>query len=59
MEETSVGIAASASVASLAEWLDLDGCLLLSEDTFEGLELGDDCRWQLREVPGLGVTARA
>jgi L-alanine-DL-glutamate epimerase-like enolase superfamily enzyme len=59
MEETSVGIAASASVASLAEWLDLDGCLLLSEDPFEGLELGDDCRWQLREVPGLGVTARA
>jgi L-alanine-DL-glutamate epimerase-like enolase superfamily enzyme len=58
MEETSVGIAASAAVASLAEWIDLDGCLLLADDPFEGLELGDDCRWQLGERPGLGVTAR-
>jgi L-alanine-DL-glutamate epimerase-like enolase superfamily enzyme len=58
MEETSVGIAASAAVASLAEWVDLDGCLLLADDPFDGLELGDDCRWRLGEVPGLGVTAR-
>jgi len=58
MEETSVGIAASASVASLAEWLDLDGCLLLADDPFEGLELGDDCRWRLTDAPGLGVAAR-
>ncbi len=40
MEETSVGIAASAVVASLAEWVDLDGNLLLADDPFEGLELG-------------------
>jgi len=59
MEETSVGIAGSAVVASLAEWVDLDGCLLLASDPFEGLELGDDCRWRLRDVPGLGVRARA
>ena len=32
MEETSVGIAASAAVASLAEWVDLDGCLLIADD---------------------------
>jgi L-Ala-D/L-Glu epimerase / N-acetyl-D-glutamate racemase len=55
MEETSVGIAASAAVASLAEWVDLDGNLLLADDPFEGLELGDDCRWRLPDVPGLGV----
>jgi L-alanine-DL-glutamate epimerase-like enolase superfamily enzyme len=55
MEETSVGIAASAAVASLAEWVDLDGCLLLAEDPFSGLELGEDCRWRLGEAPGLGV----
>ena len=36
MEETSVGIAASASVASLADWVDLDGCLLLADDPFDG-----------------------
>jgi L-alanine-DL-glutamate epimerase-like enolase superfamily enzyme len=59
MEETSVGIAASAAVASLAEWADLDGCLLLAADPFEGLELGEDCRWRLADEPGLGVRARA
>jgi hypothetical protein len=58
MEETSVGIAGSAVVASLAEWIDLDGCLLLASDPFEGLELGDDCRWRLGGAPGLGVRRR-
>jgi L-alanine-DL-glutamate epimerase-like enolase superfamily enzyme len=57
MEETSVGIAASAAAASLADWVDLDGCLLLAEDPFVGLELDGDCRWQLGEAPGLGVAA--
>jgi L-alanine-DL-glutamate epimerase-like enolase superfamily enzyme len=56
MEETSVGIAASAAVASLADWVDLDGCLLLADDPATGLELGDDHRWLLRTAPGLGVT---
>jgi L-alanine-DL-glutamate epimerase-like enolase superfamily enzyme len=55
MEETSVGIAASAAVASLADWVDLDGNLLLADDPFEGLELGPDCRWRLSDEPGLGV----
>ncbi len=59
MEETRVGIAASAAVASLAEWVDLDGCLLLADDPFEGLELGSDSRWQLAVVPGLGVRPAA
>jgi L-alanine-DL-glutamate epimerase-like enolase superfamily enzyme len=58
MEETRVGIAASAAVASLAEWVDLDGCLLLADDPFTGPELGDDCRWRLTAAPGLGVAAR-
>jgi L-alanine-DL-glutamate epimerase-like enolase superfamily enzyme len=58
MEETSVGIAASASVASLADWADLDGNLLLADDPFDGLELGPDCRWQLSAGPGLGLARR-
>lgn len=58
MEETSVGIAASAAVASLAEWVDLDGCLLLEDDPFEGLGLTEDCTWRLSERPGLGVVRR-
>ena len=59
MEETSVGIAASAAVASLAEWVDLDGNLLLADDPFEGLELGDDCRWRLPDAPGLGIRRKS
>jgi L-alanine-DL-glutamate epimerase-like enolase superfamily enzyme len=59
MEETSVGIAASAAVASLAEWVDLDGNLLLAVDPFEGLELGPDHRWILTADAGLGVRRRA
>lgn len=55
MEETSVGIAASAAVASLAEWVDLDGNILLADDPFAGLDLDDSCRWQLGSAPGLGV----
>jgi L-Ala-D/L-Glu epimerase len=58
MEETSLGIAASAHVAALADWIDLDGCLLISGDPFEGLELGPDCRWQLTGDPGLGIRRR-
>ena len=58
MEETSVGIAASAAVASLAEWIDLDGCLLLADDPFVGLVLDETCRWQLSDRPGLGVERR-
>jgi L-alanine-DL-glutamate epimerase-like enolase superfamily enzyme len=58
MEETSIAIAASAAVASLAEWVDLDGNLLLADDPFAGLELGDDHRWRLSDGPGLGVVRR-
>jgi L-alanine-DL-glutamate epimerase-like enolase superfamily enzyme len=58
MEETSVVIAASAAVASLADWVDLDGNLLLAEDPFEGLELGPDHAWRLSDRPGLGVSRR-
>jgi L-Ala-D/L-Glu epimerase len=59
MEETSVAIAASAVVASLADWVDLDGCLLLADDPFEGLELGPDKRWRLAQRPGLGLARKA
>jgi L-alanine-DL-glutamate epimerase-like enolase superfamily enzyme len=58
MEETSVGIAGSAVVASLADWVDLDGCLLLDADPFEGLELDAAHRWVLPSRPGLGLRRR-
>jgi L-alanine-DL-glutamate epimerase-like enolase superfamily enzyme len=59
MEETSVAIAAGAAVASLADWVDLDGNLLLADDPFEGLELDDGCRWRLGDAPGLGLRRAA
>jgi len=59
MEETRVGIAGSAAVASLADWVDLDGCLLLADDPFEGLGLNADHRWILSDRPGLGLTRTA
>jgi L-alanine-DL-glutamate epimerase-like enolase superfamily enzyme len=58
MEETSLGIAASAHVAAQVDWIDLDGCLLIAGDPFEGLDLGPDCRWQLSSEPGLGIRRR-
>ncbi len=59
MEETSVGIAASAAVSPLADWVDLDGCLLLADDPVDGLEIGSDKRWRLPDRPGLGLVPRA
>ena len=58
MEETTVGIAASAVVASLAEWVDLDGNLLLADDPFDGLALDVEKRWHLADRPGLGLSRR-
>ncbi len=59
MEETSIGIAASAAVAPLAEWLDLDGCLLLADDPVTGLELDPGKHWRLADRPGLGLEVRS
>jgi len=59
MEETQVGIAGSAVVASLADWVDLDGCLLLADDPFSGLELDAEHRWILTDRPGLGLSRAA
>jgi L-Ala-D/L-Glu epimerase len=59
MEETSIGIAASAAVSPLADWVDLDGCLLLADDPVSGLEIGPDKRWRLSGRPGLGLELRA
>ena len=58
MFESSLGTAAGAMVASEVDWLDLDGNLMMVHDPFEGIELGDDCRWQLTSKPGLGIVRR-
>lgn len=57
MIETSVGISAAMQLASLADYLDLDGHLLIENDPFEGLGLKEG-RIILSGEPGLGVKRR-
>ncbi|GIX07182.1 MAG: dipeptide epimerase [Candidatus Poribacteria bacterium] len=58
MIQTSIGIAAAAQLAPLADWVDLDGNLHVLNDPFQGprLEAG---RLLLTEAPGLGVRYRS
>lgn len=58
MFESSLGVAAGAMIASEVDWLDLDGNLMMVHDPFAGIELGEDCRWQLTSKPGLGIVRR-
>jgi L-alanine-DL-glutamate epimerase-like enolase superfamily enzyme len=52
--ESSLGIAAAAHLAPLADYVDLDGNLLLANDPFVGHPIHDG-RIRLRESPGLGI----
>jgi L-Ala-D/L-Glu epimerase len=54
MIESELGIAPAAQIASLADWVDLDGHLLLADRPFAGLELADGCVLP-SAGPGLGV----
>jgi L-alanine-DL-glutamate epimerase-like enolase superfamily enzyme len=54
MVESQLGIAAAAQMASLVDWVDLDGHLLLGESPWTGLGL-EDGRVVPSEAPGLGV----
>ncbi len=58
MVESSLGIAAAAHLAPLADWVDLDGHLLLSDDPFEGLRFEDGRVLPDPDAPGLGVGRR-
>ncbi len=57
MVESTLGIAAACPVASLCDHVDLDGNLLLAEDTWEGVALIDGVQLP-SERPGLGVERR-
>ena len=54
MVESQLGVAPAAQIASLADWVDLDGHLLLAEEPFRGLQLEDGCVLP-SHGPGLGV----
>ena len=54
MTETSCAISAAAQLAPLAEWADLDGNLLISNDCFEGMRIING-KITLNDMPGIGV----
>ncbi len=54
MVESQLAVAPAAHIGSLADWVDLDGHLLLAEQPFEGLELREG-RVLAPDRPGLGV----
>ena len=54
MTETSCGISAASQLAPLAEWVDLDGNLLITNDCFSGVTIADG-RPTLTSLPGIGV----
>jgi L-alanine-DL-glutamate epimerase-like enolase superfamily enzyme len=57
MIETSLGITASAHLAPLVDWADLDGNLTVTNDPFTGLRV-EQGRLVLPDGPGLGVEVR-
>jgi len=54
MIESSLAIAAAATLTPLFDYADLDGNILINNDPFRGLTLEGD-RWLLSDKPGLGV----
>jgi L-alanine-DL-glutamate epimerase-like enolase superfamily enzyme len=55
--ETSVSIAAGAHLAPLADWVDLDGNLLVTDDPFVAVEVRQG-RFVFPDRPGLGALSR-
>jgi L-Ala-D/L-Glu epimerase len=54
MTETSCAVTAAAQLSPLADWADLDGNLLISNDLFSGIRIKEG-RIMLPEEPGIGV----
>ena len=54
MTETSCAVSAAAQLAPLADWVDLDGNLLIANDLFDGMKIVDG-RVTLTSLPGIGI----
>ncbi|GAA3989687.1 dipeptide epimerase [Mucilaginibacter dorajii] len=54
MTETSCAISAAAQLAPMADWADLDGALLISNDVYKGTEIVNG-KVTLNALPGIGV----
>lgn len=55
MTETSCAVSAAAQLAPLAEYADLDGNLLISNDRFDGMKIVDGKITLPKDVSGIGV----
>lgn len=55
MTETSCAVTAAAQLAPMADWADLDGNLLISNDPFDGLKIIDGKVTLPSDRPGIGV----
>lgn len=55
MTETSCAISAASQLAPLADWVDLDGALLISNDLYTGMGIKDG-RIVLPKGPGIGIS---
>ena len=58
MIETSLGVTAMLHLAGLADWLDLDAPLLISNDPFTGAWYDGTGSMHLPEAPGIGVVRK-
>ena len=58
MTETSCAITAASHLSSLADWVDLDGAELISNDLFTGMKILDG-KIIIPESPGLGIKKSA
>jgi L-alanine-DL-glutamate epimerase-like enolase superfamily enzyme len=57
MTETSCAVSAAAQISPLADWADLDGNLLISNDCYEGMKIVDG-KVTLNEKAGIGITEK-
>lgn len=55
MSETSCGVSAASQIAHFADWIDLDGPLLIKEDYFKGVSFSRG-EILLNDLPGIGVS---
>ena len=55
MIETSIGTTAMAHLAGMAEWLDLDAPVLISNDPFNGMTFDDSAEVMIPDRPGIGA----
>jgi len=58
MTETSCAVSAAAQLSPMADWADLDGNLLISNDIYDGVNVVDG-KMTLSQLPGIGIRLKS